>query len=255
MTQALRRTLFVYASLATITALSLGCAARRAMPQVVEPQIAEEPEHIELEPQEFMNLLVAALRAKAKVEAKTKIPIEINDLVINEIAFFLLSARKQLNLGFDRLPMYEDEILSILKDEAVPQELIYVAFVESRFNPEAVSPSGAMGMWQLMDETARQLGLTVTKTHDQRKNVRDSTRAAAKYLKMLYAKFNDWYFALAAYNAGPSTVSKIIETYRLKNYWDMCLPDVPIKDETKRYVAQFLASLLIFEAPEEFGVE
>lgn len=250
MTQIVRRIFFVVAALATGIILSFGCAAKR-----VTPQITEVPEHIELEPQEFMDLLVAALKAKAKVESKTEIPIEVNDLVVDEIAFFLLSARRQLNLGFERLPMYEDEILSILKDESVPQELIYVAFVESRFNPEAVSPSGATGMWQFMGETARHLGLTVTKAHDQRKNVGESTRAAAKYFKMLYEKFDDWYFALAAYNAGPGAVGRLIESYRLKNYWEMCSPDVPIKEETKRYVAQFLAALLIFEAPEEFGVE
>ena len=250
MTRQANRNPVLFAALVAGLVLSCGCAAKRVAPQIQRG----EAEHIELEPQQFMDILVAALEAKAKIEATTEIPIELNDLVIQEIAFFLGPARKQLKLGFERMPDFQEEIVSILEDKTVPRELIYVAFVESRFNPEAVSPSGAKGMWQFTDETAKHLGLNIGKTNDQRKDVSASTEAAARYLKTLHGKFGDWYFALAAYNAGPGEVGRLIERYRLKSYWEMCSSDVPVKDETKRYVAQFIAAVLIFEAPEKFGV-
>lgn len=250
MTRKVNRSPISLAILVSGLVLSYGCAAKR-----VAPQIPTEPEHVELEPQEFMDLLVAALEAKADIESAAEIPIEVNDLVIQEIAFFLGPARNQLKLGFERLPKFEDDILSILEDKAVPKELIYVAFVESRFNPEAVSPSGAKGMWQFTDETAKHMGLKISRANDQREDVNASTEAAARYFKTLYEKFRDWYFALAAYNAGPGEVGRLIERYRLRSYWEMCSQEIPVKDETKRYVAQFIAAVLIFEAPEKFGVD
>ena len=252
MKRALTERLFVLPMIAAMVFLAMPCCApkRTAAPVPLEQ---EQPEQIELEPQEFMDLLVAALDAKAKIEARTEIPLEVNDLVIIELAFFLGPARKQIELGFQRLPEFRQKAAPILADEGVPQELIYVAFVESRFDPNAVSPSGAVGAWQIMKETAKHLGLKVGR-RDQRRDIEASTRAAARYLASLYDMFGDWYFALAAYNAGPGTIRRLISRYALDNYWELCAADIRVKVETKRYVPKFIAATLIFEAPEKFGI-
>jgi len=228
--------------------LNLGCPTRRA----AAPSISEPPPTT-LDQQEFMDILVVALEAKDEIEQRTELPLEVNDLVIIELANYLRPGSTQIAVGAERLPEFQELAEPILEDEGVPRELIYLAFVESHFNPEAVSPSGAVGAWQFMKGTAKHMGLRVDRTCDQRKDIQASTRAAARYLKSLYETFGDWYLALAAYNAGPGTIERVLGRYGFDDYWDLCSPEVPIKNEAKRYVPRFIAAVLIFEAPEKFG--
>jgi soluble lytic murein transglycosylase-like protein len=101
-----------------------------------------------------------------------------------------------------------DRIRRILRDEGLPESLIALAQVESGMNPAALSPKGARGMWQLMPETARHFGLVVDARRDDRLDPIKSTLAAARYLKLLYSRWEDWNLAFAAYNAGPGAVER-----------------------------------------------
>ncbi|MBI2956796.1 MAG: lytic transglycosylase domain-containing protein [Acidobacteria bacterium] len=123
--------------------------------------------------------------------------------------------------------------------EGVPAELVAVGWVESRFNAAAVSPKGARGIWQLMPATARQYGLVVTPQRDERTDLERSTRAAARYLADLYARFGDWPLALAAYNAGPERVEAALGRGRSRDF-SALRPWLPV--ETRLYVPAVLAA-------------
>lgn len=139
-----------------------------------------------------------------------------------------------------RFSEYRDLIAPILAEENVPIELISVAMVESRFNPLALSPKGARGIWQFMPETARRYGLIVQPMNDHRTNPELSTRAAARYLRDLYQQFRDWPLALAAYNAGEARIQRIIEQTGIRSFAEMARRGL-LPLETRQYVPGVLA--------------
>ena len=127
-----------------------------------------------------------------------------------------------------------------LEAEGVPAELLAVAWVESRFQAQALSPKGARGVWQLMPATARRYGLAVSAERDDRTDLRRSTRAAARYLAELHRQFGDWLLALAAYNAGAERVDTAIARAENRNFWQV-RPWLPA--ETRDYVPAVLAAM------------
>ena len=134
----------------------------------------------------------------------------------------------------------------IFREEGLPVELLSVAKVESSFDPLALSPKGARGLWQFMPSTARRYGLRVDAIHDDRLDREKSTRAAARYLRDLHAKFNDWPLALAAYNAGEDLVQRAIARTGNSDYWKLSNAR-QLPSETRTYVPS------IFKAIESQG--
>jgi len=133
-------------------------------------------------------------------------------------------------------------VAAILRTHGLPAELLSVAAVESGFNPVALSPKGALGLWQLMPETARRYGLLVNSQRDERLDPVKSTHAAAQYLNDLHAQFQDWPLALAAYNAGEDRVKRALEQLGARDFWTLsALAALP--DETRHYVPAVLAKL------------
>jgi membrane-bound lytic murein transglycosylase D len=131
------------------------------------------------------------------------------------------------------------DVVSLLVAHDLPRELLAVAAVESGFNPSALSPAGARGLWQLMPATARRYGLVVEASRDERLDPLKSTAAAARYLKDLYGRFQNWPLALAAYNAGEQRVERSLER-RGGDFWTLNrLAALP--EETRRYVPAVLA--------------
>jgi len=128
----------------------------------------------------------------------------------------------------------------IFRSVGVPAELIWLAEVESSFNAKAQSPKGAAGLFQLMPATARSLGLSTTWPFDERFEVENNARAAAKYLRYLHQRFGDWRLALAAYNAGEGRVSNLLAREKTKSFVSIA-PSLPA--ETQLYVPRFEATL------------
>ncbi len=158
-----------------------------------------------------------------------------------------LSWKEGLEFAFLRMKIYEPLIVPILRKYNLPEEFKYLPVVESMYNPFAVSRSGAAGIWQLMPYTAKRYGLKINSYIDERFDILKSTEAASKYLKDLYKEFRDWEKVLAAYNCGEGCVKRNVKT----SFWNSknLLPE-----ETRNYVPQFMALLLIAKNPEKYGI-
>jgi membrane-bound lytic murein transglycosylase D len=138
---------------------------------------------------------------------------------------------------------------NILEQKKMPKELKYLAVIESALNHNAVSHAGAVGPWQMMEATAKMMGLAVTRKNDERKDWAKSTAAATKYLDLLYSQLNDWLLVIAAYNSGPTPVQKAIDKTGSHNFWDI---KEYLPQETQGHVLAFIATASIFENLSKF---
>lgn len=151
-------------------------------------------------------------------------------------------------LYLKRANRYFPIIEPILKENGIPEDFKYLAVIESNLDPRISSPARAVGMWQFMEGTGKQYGLTITPTVDERCHVEKATVAACKYLKDAYAKYGDWAVVSASYNAGMGRISGELQ----KQYADHSF-DLWLVEETTRYVYRIMAIKQIFENPYRYG--
>lgn len=173
---------------------------------------------------------------------------EANERVQKWIDFFTGRGRRTFAAWLDRSGKYVDMMVPVLQRNGMPPDLIHLVFVESGFNPTALSSSAASGPWQFVSGTARIFGLNVDGKFDERRDPKRSTEAAAQYLKHLYSLFHDWPLALAAYNSGEGTVLRALKAQNTFDYWSLKLPR-----QTQEYVPEFMAALTIAKDPAAYG--
>ncbi len=184
----------------------------------------------------------------------SELPLDLKPAVENYIYFFSSRGRGTLEAALARSGRYRDMIQQVLKEEGIPQELIYLAQAESGFHPLAVSRAGARGMWQFMASRATSYGLERNWWVDERQDPEKATRAAARHLKDLYKQFNDWYLAMAAYNSGPGTVQTAVARTGYADFWELYNRGV-LPKETRNYVPIILAVTIMAKNPAQYGLE
>ncbi|MGA7907282.1 MAG: LysM peptidoglycan-binding domain-containing protein [Candidatus Sulfotelmatobacter sp.] len=233
-----------------VNQLDLGGAAPDSDAQKSEPAPIDETNGI-------TPAADASVKARVRAEVKSThsdLPLMMTDQVAGYISYFSNRGRGTFERAFARSGRYQDMMRSILKEEGVPQDLIYLAQAESGFHPLAVSRVGARGIWQFMGSRARGYGLSHNQWVDDRQDPVKSTRAAARHLKDLYNQFGDWYLAMAAYNSGPGTVQAAVKRTGYADFWELYQRNV-LPKETRNYVPIILAVTIMAKNPSQYGLD
>jgi membrane-bound lytic murein transglycosylase D len=197
------------------------------------------------------------------VEALVGPPEEADDddygVVVNDRVQFFMdrytgSRREIIGVWLNRSPRYLTMIREAFRAQGLPEDLCFVAMIESGFNPRAVSRVGAKGLWQFMAPTARSYGLRVDKWVDERLDPVKSTHAAAAHMRDLYRQFGSWALVKAAYNAGETKVIRAIQGTGTNDFWELARSRY-LRQETKDFVPAIHAATLIGRDPARYGFE
>jgi membrane-bound lytic murein transglycosylase D len=181
------------------------------------------------------------------------IPLALNSKVEYFLYYFQTSGKPSFSRWLSRSSRYIPMMKEILKREGMPEDLVYVAMIESGFQMHARSWANAVGPWQFISDTGRRYSLRIDQWVDERKDPVKATTAAALYLKELYGMFNgDWYLAAAGYNAGENKILRAITMYNTSDFWEISRGSY-LKRETKEYVPKLLAAAIIAKDPARYG--
>lgn len=181
------------------------------------------------------------------------IPLALNSKVEYFLYYFQTSGKQSFSRWLSRSSRYLPMMKEILKREGMPEDLVYVAMIESGFQMHARSWANAVGPWQFVSDTGRRYSLRIDQWVDERKDPVKATTAAALYLKELYGMFNgDWYLAAAGYNAGENKILRAISMYNTSDFWEISRGSY-LKRETKEYVPKLLAAAIIAKDPARYG--
>jgi membrane-bound lytic murein transglycosylase D len=180
--------------------------------------------------------------------------VVVNDQIQRFVDHYTGSRREIIGLWLSRSGRYLDMIREVFRAQGLPEDLAFMAMVESGFNPVAVSRAGAKGLWQFMAATARRYGLRVDHWVDERLDPVKSTNAAAAYLRDLYRQFGSWALVKAAYNAGESKVVRAIRAVGTTDFWALAQSRF-LRVETKQFVPAVQAATLIGRDPARYGFE
>lgn len=147
-------------------------------------------------------------------------------------------------------PRFFSIIEPILKSQGIPDDMKYLCVAESGFDVRAVSPSKAVGLWQIIELAGKENGLEINTEIDERYHIEKSTEAACRILKSNYVKFGSWSLVAASYNGGRAFVDRQMTTQKVKSYYDL-----QFGEETTRYVFRILAFKLVMEEPAKYGFQ
>ncbi len=199
------------------------------------------------------------ISAKARADlatTKSDLPLMVNEYVDAYIKFFAYTQKGHNTLlhSFQRAGRYRAMIQRVMAEEGVPQDLIYLAVAESGFNPRAVNArSRAGGMWQFMPHDPS-YGLAFNQYVDERFDPEKSTRAYARYMKYIYNQLGDWYLAMAGYDWGTGRIQQAVQKTGYADFWELYKRN-NLPGETKNYVPQILAAIIIANNPTHYGFD
>ncbi len=185
-------------------------------------------------------------------EELEQIPTEINPLVEKWIAYFQGKGRPHMERYLSRSTRYMKLMKKILRQNGLPEDLVYIALIESGFSSHATSRAAAVGYWQFIKGTGRRYGMEISSLVDERRDPVVSTQAAAEYFKGLYSVFGSWYLAMASYNVGENRVKREVMVHLTRDFWELARKR-RFPKETINYIPKFIAAKLIGNNPEKYG--
>jgi hypothetical protein len=195
--------------------------------------------------------LIPALRIEGPLYfSEEEVPLhnqEVRERLEKELLLTLWD-RAQVILWIKRSGRYMPVIEKTLREEGLPDDLKYVAVIESALLAHIGSSKGATGFWQFIKRTGQRYGLTINRDKDERRNIFSSTKAASLYLKELYEMFGSWSLASAAYNYGEVRLHKAMEVQEVNDYYQLYLPQ-----ETQRYLFKIIAAKMVLSDPGRYG--
>ncbi len=183
-----------------------------------------------------------------------EIPVEVNPKVQQWMAYFQGKGRKHMTRYLGRSTRYSSLMKRILRQNNMPEDLIYIALIESGFSSVATSRAAAVGYWQFIRGTGRRYGLEINKLIDERRDPVLSTQAAAAYFKELYGIFGSWYLAMASYNVGENRVLREVRRNYTRNFWEIARKK-RLPKETINYIPKFIAAKIIASDPAKYGFD
>lgn len=249
MTQLLKKRAMTALSLTLILSLVVGCAS--------SPRSADTREFSNETPlvslREVDSFRVTDPEPPKVVDSELdSIPTEVNPLVEKWIAYFQGKGRKHMERYLSRSTRYSKLMKKILRENGLPEDLIYIALIESGFSHKATSRAAAVGYWQFIRGTGRRYGMEINALIDERRDPVLSTQAAAEYFKGLYSVFGSWYLAMASYNVGENRVKREVMNHYTRDFWELAKKK-RFPKETINYVPKFIAAKMIGNNPEAYG--
>lgn len=180
------------------------------------------------------------------------IPMTYNARVKYWVTYYQTKGRGWFKTWLERSTIYLPMIQQMLRQEGLPEDLAYVAMIESGYSPTAHSHASAMGLWQFIPATGERYGLRRNAWLDERRDFYKSTKAAIAYKKDLYKMFQSWHLVAASYNTGENRIRRLIQRHGTNDFWKLADLKV-LPEETINYVPKIIAAILIAKAPALYG--
>ena len=221
--------------------------------EAVEDSVISDKSSLESEEAKNSSQIIEDWK-KNRVSQVSDVAVEHRPEVDFWIRYFTGRGRDQMKLYLERSTRYRDLMRSVLSQQGLPENLIYMAMIESGFSSSARSRANAVGYWQFIESTGKRYGLKISSFIDERRDPILSTKAASRYLKDLHDLFGSWHLALASYNAGEYRVNRAMLKHYTRNFWKL-KKRRSLPKETRHYVPKFMAAHIVSSEPEKYGFD
>lgn len=221
---------------------------------VVEPPPASDVANLNAPANEEEYTETEKTIAEEEAEITYDVPIVVNNSVEAHLEYFKTRGRERFELWLSRSGRYIPMMKEILREKELPEDLVYLALIESGFNPYAYSRARASGPWQFMKSTGKRYGLKIDWWIDERRDPKKSTIAAANYLTDLYNMFGSWDLAMASYNGGEGRVQRAMARTKTDDFWQL-KKTRHLHKETRNYVPKYMAATIIAKNPVEYDFD
>jgi membrane-bound lytic murein transglycosylase D len=181
------------------------------------------------------------------------VSLDDNEKVDQWIKYFTGRGRRYMHIYLERSARYIPMMKATFRERGMPDELAYVAMIESGFSSSAFSHASAVGYWQFIRETGKRYNLRIDPFVDERRDPILSTQSAANYLDSLYSLFGDWHLALASYNAGERRILNAVMKHRTRDFWELASKRKRLPKETANYIPKYIAAVKIAKDPARYG--